>query len=171
MKTSTQTILYVTLSVLGGIIVGLAFPSRQMPPTHAVAPGTSQTPTVAQHPHDHAETDHIHDQYILPEDSVSSPTLELIGSLDSMGGINLELKTQNFIFSPQEAGLDHVDNHGHAHLYINGEKFGRIYGTWFHVPTFLLNPNSTNTICVTLNTNTHSEYAIHGESIESCVAL
>ena len=76
----------------------------------------------------------------------------------------------NFTFTPSAINKDPVDNEGHAHLYINGEKITRVYGNWVHIPSSLL-VTGPNAVSVTLNGNDHSEWARDGKSISSTVIV
>lgn len=62
----------------------------------------------------------------------------------------------------------HAANVGHAHLYLNGAKVARVYGTAFHLSDL---PEGQHTITVTLNTNDHSDLALDGRLIEDSVVV
>ena len=55
-----------------------------------------------------------------------------------------------------------VDNTGHAHLYVDGIKIARLYGSHFHIPDL---PVGDREISVTLSSNDHSYYRVDGERI------
>jgi hypothetical protein len=61
-----------------------------------------------------------------------------------------------------------VAGEGHAHLYIDGKKITRLYGEWYFIPS--LKPG-THTIRVTLNANTHEDYAVGGKLVEDTVTV
>lgn len=86
---------------------------------------------------------------------------------DANGGWNLHLMTENFTFTPENAGKEDGALQGHAHLYVNGKKFGRIYSNWFHVAL----PKGTNKVKVTLNSNTHKDYFYHGKQVQDEVEV
>ena len=56
------------------------------------------------------------------------PTLDTAVYADPVGGWNLNVMTTNFTFDAAAAGLENVEGHGHAHVYVNGVKLGRVYG-------------------------------------------
>ena len=62
----------------------------------------------------------------------------------------------------------HAANVGHAHLYLNGVKVARLYGTAYHLSDL---PDGQHTITVTLNTNDHSDLALDGRLIEASVEV
>lgn len=96
------------------------------------------------------------------------PSVEVSVMQDGISGWNIRLQTENFTFSPESAGQEHVPGEGHAHLYINGEKADRMYGEWLHLGTM---PAGDYTIRVVLNTNSHKEYAVDGKVISDEVEL
>lgn len=98
----------------------------------------------------------------------SIPELKIFVTEDRMSGWNIRLETENFTFAPESTGLPHVHGEGHAHLYINDRKEGRIYGNWHHLESL---PAGDHTIKVTLNTNLHEEYAVDGEIISDEVEI
>ena len=80
----------------------------------------------------------------------------------------VEIKVSNFTFTPMNTGMDHVDGEGHAHIYLNGEKLGRLYTTAFDVSG--LTPGN-HTLMITLNSNNHGNYVIDGEQVKVEVIL
>lgn len=99
---------------------------------------------------------------------IPSVTLEAIP--DAKDGYNVHLTLTNFAFVPEKINQDPVANEGHAHLYVNGVKRARIYGTWFHIGANELKAGE-NTIKVTLNANDHSEWVLAGEHIAASVTV
>lgn len=60
------------------------------------------------------------------------------------------------------ASGDHKPGEGHAHVYVNGAKIGRLYGPWLHLPNL---PKGEVTVEVTLNANDHRPLAVNGAPI------
>lgn len=99
------------------------------------------------------------------------PKIELVATKDTMSGYNLNIKTSAFYFTPQSAGLAPVQNTGHAHLYINGTKVGRVYGPWMYLADTLFKAG-TNTVTVSLNANNHADWvAKDGKEIEATIEI
>jgi len=98
----------------------------------------------------------------------SPPNLEISVIRDAMSGWNLKIATTNFAFAPDRVNGKHVMGEGHAHIYINGQKLARVYGSHFHIPAL---DAGEHLIEVTLNTNTHEEYAIGDERISRKVSI
>jgi hypothetical protein len=98
-----------------------------------------------------------HDAILNLPASDTAPTLAIAVTEDPMAGYNLQILTENFAFSPENASLGHVEGEGHAHVYINGVKLGRFYGAWVHLDHL---PEGEVTIEVTLNANDHRALAV-----------
>jgi hypothetical protein len=59
-------------------------------------------------------------------------------------------------------------NTGHGHLYVNGMKIARLYGSYFHIPDL---PPGEHEISVSLSSNDHSYYTINGKRIAAQVTV
>lgn len=102
--------------------------------------------------------------------ALPAPTLTHLVFPDAMDGYNIQILTEDFRFTPASINREVVDNEGHAHLYVNGEKIARVYSNWVHLPSGLLEPG-VNFVSVTLNANDHSEWAVNGAAIASTVRV
>jgi len=91
-----------------------------------------------------------------------APSLAIRVTPDPMSGHNLYVETEGFAFAPQNASGDNQPGEGHAHVYINGTKIGRLYGPWLHLPDL---PKGAVTVEVTLNANDHRPLAVNGTPI------
>ena len=116
---------------------------------------------------DKHDMEHVHDE-LLEVTAANAPAVSLAVHKDAQSGYNAQLTTTNFTFSPENASQDHVAGEGHAHLYINGEKVGRLYSDWHHIGAL---PEGTHTVRVTLNTNDHRGYAHDGVAIEDTAEI
>jgi len=112
---------------------------------------------------DHGAADHaaLHDQP-LEVAAATAPDIRIIVTKDPMSGHNLQLVTRRFAFAPDAASGPHVAGQGHAHVYANGVKLGRLYGPWMHLDAL---PQGTVEIEVTLNTNDHRPFATGGTPV------
>tara|TARA_R110002074_G_scaffold3594_5_gene18769 strand:+ start:5876 stop:6148 length:273 start_codon:yes stop_codon:yes gene_type:complete len=70
----------------------------------------------------------------------------------------MTLNTQNFTFIRAEDGAAHVPNQGHAHVYLNGLKLGRLYAETFELGA--LSPGKYK-LSVALNSNDHKTAGSH----------
>lgn len=104
-----------------------------------------------------------HEEIEVPAD-LPTPSVDLVVHNDPKSGWNLQLITSNFKFSPRNASTEHVDGEGHAHLYVDGIKIGRLYGEWYHFDE-KLSPGD-HEFQITLNANDHSDLVKNGNHIE-----
>ncbi|WP_052128552.1 hypothetical protein [Neosynechococcus sphagnicola] len=110
---------------------------------------------------------HAHQQLEIPPGQ-PVPTVQLIVHPDAIRGWNLEVKVTNFRFAPERVNAASIPTEGHVHLYIDGKKITRIYGSWFYLPS--LEPGQ-HQIKVTLNANGHETLVHHHQPIETTVII
>lgn len=111
------------------------------------------------------KNEHFHSQIELagmPQDDIPSITMRILE--DAMGGYDINIQTSNFRFAPDHVGQKDVMGEGHAHIHVDGQKVGRIYGNWYYLDAL---PPGTHEISVTLNSNNHEDYVIRGTPIEA----
>ena len=114
--------------------------------------------------HEHG---HEHGAVEVPE-AMAVPKVSIEVLPDPKSGWNLHIMTQDFLFAPERASMEHSPGEGHAHLYVDGEKIGRLYGPWYHISE--LSPGQ-HEIRVTLNANDHRDYTVNGEVISASAKL
>ncbi len=111
----------------------------------------------------------LHDPgQVIDVEADGAPTVELYAFPLPDGSFNLQLRTSNFTFTPQNIDKAPVLGEGHAHLYVDGVKIARLYGEWHHVPTL---PPDSKLLTVSLYANNHQSFAVDGEIISSSVLL
>lgn len=115
------------------------------------------------HDHDVEEDTHSHGEMVMV-DAEGAPTVSIQVTEDAKMGWNISLDTENYTFTPENVNGVNVANEGHAHLYVDDEKVGRLYGSEYHYDK---NFDGTKTFRVTLNANNHGEYAVDGQVIEA----
>ena len=72
---------------------------------------------------------------------------------DAMAGVNLHVVATGFRWAPEHASNPAVDGEGHAHVYVDGTKVGRLYGEWMHLNLAA----GRHEIRVSLNGNDHED--------------
>jgi hypothetical protein len=129
--------------------------------THAPYPGAGRpvAATAMVESPAPAEMSHMHPD---PVEAAAPMTVELEVAEDPVAGYNLFFPTTGFTWAPEHASTEHIDGEGHAHLYVDGVKVGRIYTEAYHLGR--LEPGS-HEITIELNTNTHAPYAVNGEPV------
>ena len=121
---------------------------------------TAQAVTIADRGHAHGAT--MHDG---PVEAPDGMTVALHAEADTTAGaVNIRIDTSGFTFAPERVNGEHVPGEGHAHVYVDGVKIGRVYGPYFHLGGLAAGERE---IRVTLNANTHAAYARGGVPLEA----
>ena len=89
--------------------------------------------------------------------------VDFTAELDN-GGVHLNISTEGWRWAPEEVNGADADGAGHAHVYADGVKLGRIYGPYHHLKG--LEPGDRE-LRVALNTNGHSDLTWQGQAVES----
>jgi len=87
---------------------------------------------------------------------------------DPKSGYNALITVDGMTLSAANVNGDNVDGEGHLHLYVNGQKVGRLYGDATHIPVL---PVGEVEITVGAFANDHSAYVIDGEPIEASTSI
>lgn len=99
-----------------------------------------------------------------------APVVELRAQADEHGGWNLQLATERFTFTPDRTGGEARGGQGHAHVYVDDEKFSRAYGEWFFLPAGAVG-DGEHTVLVTLNADDHTVWATGGEPVTASTTV
>lgn len=110
---------------------------------------------------------HQHDNLDVSKEE-AIPAIKLVAHKDAASGWNLEIITENFKFAPQSVNQEHVLGQGHAHLYIDGVKIGRLYGNWYHLNKL---GEGKYEVKVSLNTNNHKAYSLGEQAIAATIMV
>ncbi|MDJ1176510.1 hypothetical protein [Roseofilum capinflatum] len=110
----------------------------------------------------HHSGGHSHGRLEIPPGQ-PIPQVNLIVHPDQNTGWNLELQVENFQFAPQNMYQENSLNEGHAHLFINGDKVTRIYGSWYYIKAL---PPGNHEITVVLSSNHHQDFVFEGQLIQ-----
>lgn len=105
-------------------------------------------------------------------DGKKKASVSLVVKKDAMSGFNVRIKTKNFTWAPQRASTAHRPGEGHAHIYVDGVKIGRVYSEWFHLATANLNLTpGQHIVRVDLNGNDHLPYMVGDKLLEASVSI
>lgn len=124
-------------------------------------PGSGRTHE--RHAVTETRTEHVHDKQMnMPAATAQAPTLALMLKDGDAGGFVLMLDTTRFRFAKEHADGPHVTGEGHAHLYVDGKKIGRVYA-----PRYELKPLAAGVheIEVGLYSNNHMAYSVGGNPV------
>ena len=102
---------------------------------------------------------------VASEDPVS---VSITAEPDAQGGVDVQIVAEGFRFAPDLVDQAHTPGAGHAHIYVDGEKLGRVFESEYRIEQ--LAPGE-HEIRVSLNTNDHSELTYAGKKIESSVTV
>lgn len=108
-----------------------------------------------------AKGEHIHDKQ-MNMSAARAPTLVFTVEDSDAGGLILILDTTRFRFAKEHADGPHVTGEGHAHLYVDGKKIGRIYTPRYDLKSLT---SGVHEIEVRLYTNDHMAYAAEGKPV------
>ena len=87
---------------------------------------------------------------------------------DDESGANLSIATTGLTFAPDKVDQPHVPGEGHAHVYVDGVKLGRVFANDHYISD--MDPGE-RTIRITLNANSHEQYAIDGQPVEATTTV
>ena len=87
---------------------------------------------------------------------------------DAVDGFNVHIMPKGFTFSPERVNEAHVPGEGHAHIYLDGVKLGRVYGPYYHLTGVEAGEHDVK---VTLNANSHEGYARAGEPVAAVAVI
>jgi len=134
-------------------------------------PAAHQAHAVTTDSHDghsgHKMTGHNHEEMVSVAAGPYAPALTISVTPDPASGYNLHLVTENFTFAPEHASQEHVPGEGHAHVYVNGDKIGRLYASWMHLSSLPENAE----VEVTLNTNDHRMLAVDNKPLKASITV
>jgi len=105
-------------------------------------------------------------------DAATAPTISLSVEKDEIGGFNVRIDTSNFIWAPEHASQEHIAGEGHAHIYVDGIKVGRVYSSWYHLNTagLKLEPGM-HEVEVNLNGNDHGPYTVSEDEVRATASI
>lgn len=103
-----------------------------------------------------------------PMESATAVSLDISARVEDDGGTHISIETEGWQWAPEEVNLSNRDGAGHAHVYADGVKVGRIYGPYHYLPS--LEPG-TREIMVNLNSNAHDELTWQGKPLEATTTI
>jgi len=116
--------------------------------------------------HEHEDGEgHSHEELVVDGEA---PTVDFTIEKDSVGGWNVHILTENFVFTPENVNEEYVDGEGHAHIYVDGEKIARVYNDWYHIGAL---EDGEREVRVELNSNNHNPYGEGGVVVEKTIIL
>lgn len=122
--------------------------------------------TVDVSPHDHGAHSHGDAGQVAWAGDAPQMAIEVVE--DPKSGYNALITIDGMTLSAENVNGDYVDGEGHLHLFVNGQKVGRLYGDATHIPVL---PVGEVEITVGAFANDHRAYSIDGEPIEVSTSI
>ncbi len=114
------------------------------------------------------EHSHDHDAGLEVDALLPIPGVEIdVVETDVDGSFIVNVSLENFTITEENVDADPIDNEGHMHLYIDGERIGRFFETEYEVDIW----EGEHLIEVELSANNHSAYTIDGEPIRAAATV
>ena len=103
------------------------------------------------------------------------PKIELTAFRDTMDGVNIHIEVENYMLgspdlAPKEIKSKEGFLYGHAHVFINGIKRQRLYGTDIHIPKSWLK-KGVNQVAISLNSHQHENWTYNKQNIVGSIFL
>ncbi|MDZ7673887.1 MAG: hypothetical protein U5K30_02290 [Acidimicrobiales bacterium] len=132
---------------------------------------TDTTTTTADTTADSTANDGGHDHGGRSFEAVDPvPTVEVEATEDAKAGWNIHVMTTDFTFTPEKVNdAETTSGEGHAHLYVDGTKINRLYGSWYHLGGEL--EPGEHEVRVELNANDHRPYVADGTPIAATTTI
>ncbi len=95
-------------------------------------------------------------------------SVSIMTEVDDRGGVDVQVMTEGWLWTPDNVDGDHIPGEGHAHIYVDGVKIDRVYGPNYYLEA--LEPGERQ-IRLTLNANSHEELTYNGKSVEAVAVV
>lgn len=115
--------------------------------------------------HDHSAAAHSHEETLESEVPIAVSVSAEVGA---DGGVAVNISADNWRWAPESVDGAREPGAGHAHIYVDGVKIGRVYGPGYDLVG--LEPGERH-IRVTLNSNDHKLLAVNGEPVEASATV
>ncbi|MEP0354878.1 MAG: hypothetical protein ABJH06_16865 [Paraglaciecola sp.] len=102
------------------------------------------------------------------------PKIELTIFKDMMDGVNIHVNVQNYLLNAPDIAKNPQSLtpegflQGHAHVFVNGQKRRRLYGSDIHIPLEWLK-EGVNQIAISLNSHQHENWMSGEHNIVSSI--
>jgi hypothetical protein len=108
------------------------------------------------------------DQHAKTIEAPQEMSVSVSAAPDDKSGANLSIATTGLTFAPDKVDQPHVPGEGHAHVYVDGVKLGRVFANDHYISD--LKPGE-RTIRITLNANSHEQFARGGQPVEATTTV
>ena len=115
------------------------------------------------HSHSHSPDTAAHDTL----ESEVPVSVKIAAEVEDGGGVNVRIDANGWRWAPESVNAAHEPGAGHAHIYVDGVKVGRVYGPDYKLVGL---ESGERRIRVTLNSNDHKQLTVGGEPVEASVS-
>jgi hypothetical protein len=102
------------------------------------------------------------------------PKIELTVFRDVMDGVNVHIEVANYVLNAPDIAVNNNTQgailQGHAHVFVNGTKRQRLYGSDIHIPQSWLK-EGVNQVAISLNSHQHENWVANKQNIVGSVFL
>lgn len=99
---------------------------------------------------------------------VAIPAVEIsLTESDEPGIFDLDVTLTNFTITPENVDGDPIDNEGHMHLYLDGQRVERFYDLDHQIAI----PEGEHLVEVELSSNNHAAWAVDGVAIRGAATV
>ncbi len=121
-----------------------------------------------EHEHEHGEpSDSSADHHATAPGTIESEvpiSISFTTEVDDKGGVDIQITTEGWLWTPDNVDGEHVPGEGHAHIYVDDVKIGRIYGPTYYLEG--IEPGERE-VRISLNSNSHDELTYDGDAVEA----
>lgn len=103
------------------------------------------------------------------------PKIELSVFRDVMDGVNVHIEVANYVLNAPDLATKSITSEdgilqGHAHVFVNGTKRQRLYGSDIHIPKSWLK-DGVNQVAISLNSHQHENWISDKQNIVGSIFL
>lgn len=104
-----------------------------------------------------------------------TPKIELTVFRDTMDGVNVHVDVANYVLNAPDLASKSIQAEngilqGHAHVFVNGVKRQRLYGSDIHIPNSWLK-RGVNQVAVSLNSHQHENWVANEQNIVGSIFI
>ena len=129
--------------------------------------GGDEASSESSHGSDSSSDHHAAMEYEVLESEVPI-SVSITAEVDDEGGVDVQVMTEGWTWTPDNVDGEHVPGEGHAHIYVDGVKIDRVYSPSYHLES--LEPGERQ-VRVSLNSNSHEDLTYNGKAVEAIVMV
>ena len=112
----------------------------------------------------HDDHDHSSHSHEAAHESEVPVGVDISAEVEDGGGVIVHVTAEGWRWAPESMDMEHEPGAGHAHIYVDGVKVGRVYNSRYRLSDL---ESGERHILVTLNTNDHKRLTLNGNPVEA----